>query len=320
MIRRPSSKLALVVLALLVACGPEPEPEPEPTDYAPVRFIALGDTGEGNLDQYAVADVMAQVCADQGCDFVLLLGDNIYDTGVEALDDLQWQNKFELPYADIDLPFYAVLGNHDYGNAVDEERANFQVAYSDVSDKWNMPGRHYAHSHSNVDFLALDTQAMYFNTALAEAFETQSEWLDEQLASEPGDRWRIGYGHHEYLSNGRHGNAGWYDGMNPDIAQFSGIGLKETFDAKLCGKLDLYLCGHDHDREWLVETCAGTELIVSGAGAKLRDFENDQGQHWGDDTTEGFVWIEIDDSDLVLQFWDKLGVMNYEGGFSRAAE
>jgi hypothetical protein len=108
--------------------------------------------------------------------------------------------------------------------------------------------------------------------------------------------------------------------MNPDIAQFSGIGLKETFDAKLCGKLDLYLCGHDHDREWLVETCAGTELIVSGAGAKLRDFENDQGQHWGDDTTEGFVWIEIDDSDLVLQFWDKLGVMNYEGGFSRVAE
>ena len=134
--------LCLAGLSLASACTSEPEPEPESTDYDPVHFIALGDTGEGNLEQYAVADVMAQVCADQGCDFVLLLGDNIYDTGVEALDDLQWQNKFELPYADLDLPFYAVLGNHDYGNAVDEERANFQVAYSDLSEKWRMPGRH----------------------------------------------------------------------------------------------------------------------------------------------------------------------------------
>ena len=304
----------------------------------------MGDTGEGNEDQYAVAAVLEEVCADQGCDFVLLLGDNIYNTGVTAIDDLQWQEKFELPYANIDLPFYAVLGNHDYGNAVNEERANFQVAYSEVSEKWNMPGRHYLHSHSNVDFFGLDTQALYFDQALAEAYEAPNAWLDEVLAqparggycSNPNflnqetceaaghewtaGHWRIGYGHHEYLSNGPHGNAGWYDGLNPDIPQFSGIGLKELFDEKLCGELDLYLCGHDHHREWFVETCEGTQLIVSGAGAKLRDFENDQPVHFGDDTTEGFVWIEIHNSDLRLQFWDKFGVMNYEGAFSRSAD
>ena len=306
--------------AVLSACGGDSPPAPpEPVDYPPVQFVAVGDTGEGNLDQYAVADVMKQVCEDQGCDFVLLLGDNIYDTGVTALDDLQWQEKFELPYAEVDLPFYAVLGNHDYGNALDEERANFQVEYSAASDKWNMPGRHYLHSHSNVDLFGLDTHAMYFNTALEEAYSAQVEWLDEVLAEEAGDRWRIGYGHHPYLSNGVHGNAGWYDGMNPDIAQFSGIGLKNLFDERLCGELDLYLCGHDHDREWLVETCGGTQLIVSGAGAKLREFENDQPVHWGDDTTEGFVWFEVDDQDLRFQFWDKNGVMNYEGAFSRSS-
>ncbi|MEE2830538.1 MAG: metallophosphoesterase [Myxococcota bacterium] len=316
------SHTIILLLALglaLGACGEAP-PDPEPVDYPPLQFVAMGDTGEGNDDQYAVAAIVEQVCADQGCDFVLLLGDNIYNTGVDALDDLQWQDKFELPYANIDLPFYAVLGNHDYGNAVDEDRAAFQVAYSEVSEKWNMPGRHYLHSHSNVDLLGLDTHAMYYNTALEEAYTAQVDWLDEVLAEEAGDRWRIAYGHHPYLSNGVHGNAGWYDGMNPDIPQFSGIGIKELFDERLCGDLDLYLSGHDHDRQWLVETCDGTQLVVSGAGAKLRSFENDQPVHWADDTTEGFVWIEIDDQDLRLQFWDKAGAMNYEGSFSRSAD
>jgi tartrate-resistant acid phosphatase type 5 len=41
--------------------------------------------------------------------------DNFYDEGVDSLDDEQFQTKFELPYADIDFPFWVVLGNHDYG-------------------------------------------------------------------------------------------------------------------------------------------------------------------------------------------------------------
>ena len=106
--------------------------------------------------------------------------------------------------------------------------------------------------------------------------------------------------------------------MNPDIPQFSGIGLKELFDNRICGKTDLFLAGHDHDRQWHVETCDGTQLIVSGAGAKLRTFLDDQPVHWSDSETEGFVWIEIDDQVLTLQFWDKLGEMNYEGGWTRS--
>lgn len=311
----------LLPLLLLTACpggGPaEPDPTPTPAvDHDPVRFIAVGDTGEGNQDQYDVADVMQQVCADQGCDFVLLLGDNIYDTGVTALDDLQWQEKFELPYANIDLPFYAVLGNHDYGNlSPDGERADFQVAYTDVSDKWTMPARHYKHAHSNVEFFAIDTQAMNFPDTLADEFEAQEDWLESELAG-ASEGWRIVYGHHPYLSNGRHGNAGNYDGFPPKF-DISGIRLKERFESTVCGAADLYLCGHDHDREWLEETCQGTQFIVSGAGAKLRPFEDTQPTHWGDDQTEGFTWFEIDDDRLTLQFWDRLGVMNYEGGWDR---
>ncbi|MBN94584.1 MAG: hypothetical protein CL928_11005 [Deltaproteobacteria bacterium] len=310
---RFSPLLAALTVTLLLAACQEP-----PVSWEPVRFIALGDTGEGNDDQYAVAGVMKDVCAANGCDFALLLGDNIYDTGVTSLDDIQWQDKFELPYAELDFPFYAVLGNHDYGLLLpDEDKADFQVAYTAQSEKWTMPARHYLHTHQNIDFLALDTSAMYFASSLIELYEAQKGWLDEHLSAADPTRWRIAYGHHPYLSNGPHGNAGWYDGLTPEVPNISGIALKELFDEHLCGRVDLYLCGHDHHREWLEETCQGTQFMVSGAGAKLRDFVNDQDVHWGDDTTEGFAWFEVEGNSLTVQWWDMFGEMNYEGGWMK---
>src|SRR6476661_6274103 len=63
-----------------------------------VRFIAIGDTGKGNADQRRVAVAIRDLCAARGCDFVLMLGDNIYDAGVESTTDSQWQTKFEQLY------------------------------------------------------------------------------------------------------------------------------------------------------------------------------------------------------------------------------
>jgi hypothetical protein len=60
-----------------------------------VRFAAIGDTGKGNTGQKQVADAIARKCAASGCDFVQLLGDNIYDSGVTSVTDPQWQTKFE---------------------------------------------------------------------------------------------------------------------------------------------------------------------------------------------------------------------------------
>ena len=59
-----------------------------PVEITPFRadhlqVIVLGDTGTGNEDQLKVADGMAKVCDQSGCDFVLLLGDNFYPNGVK---------------------------------------------------------------------------------------------------------------------------------------------------------------------------------------------------------------------------------------------
>lgn len=56
---------------------------------ASVRFVAIGDAGKGNAEQKQVADAIQAKCAASGCDFVQLLGDNIYDSGVASVTDPQ---------------------------------------------------------------------------------------------------------------------------------------------------------------------------------------------------------------------------------------
>ena len=89
-----------------------------------LKFIALGDVGVSDIGQpssgqYAVAEFMESFCETKGgCDFAVMLGDNIYMAGVDSADHPRWAAVFEDPYANLDFPFYATLGNHDYGSAV----------------------------------------------------------------------------------------------------------------------------------------------------------------------------------------------------------
>ena len=289
------------------------------TDPAvPVRFVAMGDTGEGNADQVTVAGVVETVCAAQGCDFILLMGDNIYDEGAEDVNDSLWQSAFEVPYANITQQFYPVLGNHDggfLGTGLDLFRGQVQVDYSAYSTKWNMPDRYYARSVENVDFFALDTSIAFFQSL--PVYDTMTEdqgiWLNGQIAASTS-LWKIAYGHHPYLSNGPHGNAGNYEGL-PEWTPFgaAGTGIKDFLEDYVCGNVDFYLCGHDHSRQWLVDTCSGTELIVTGGGAKRTDIEGSNPVHWEDvdDDTEGFVWIEILGNTMTVEFWNKNGTLDY---------
>ena len=310
--------------------------------HTPVRFIAMGDTGEGNTAQYEVAAVIGTVCANQGCDFVILLGDNFYDIGVESVTDGQWDSKFEQPYADINLPFYPALGNHDGGDdflggtGINVEQGDNQVDYTYAGSspppwgpgttKWTLPSRWYHHNHANVDFYGLDTSQIFFDGLyipfltpdFGDLVDGQRAWLNAQLAASPATNWRIAYGHHPYLSNGPHGNAGMYEGL-PFVPYANGEEIKDFFDANVCGNVDLYLCGHDHSRQWLTDTCDGTAFMVSGAGAKTTEIEGNNPVYFQDADTEGFAWIEIVGDTMTVQWWDKTGAMNYEGILQRGS-
>ncbi len=291
------------------------------TDAAPIiRFVALGDVGEANEDQYAVADAMASVCADKttvdraGCDFALLLGDNFYDAGVDGVDDSQFQTKFEDPYSVVDFPFYVVLGNHDYGElGLYAWQSDYEIEYSDHSDKWTMPSEYYTFEVEHAQFYGLDTHALMVESLWGTS--DQRTWLPTEQAASVAT-WQIAFGHHPYISNGPHGNAGAYEGYEW-LPIANGETIKDFMDDYLCGQVDLYLCGHDHSRQWLEPTC-GTEFIVSGAGAKTSDFE-DRGNavRFEDYDDEGFMWIELNGNTLTGEFWNKNGTLDYSHSYTK---
>lgn len=303
--------LAGLGLLLLSGCGAPldapgaPRPgaitDPEPT----VRFAAFGDTGKANEGQARVAAAVANKCAASGCDFIALLGDNIYDSGVDSVDDPQWQSKFELPYAAIDLPFYAVLGNHDYGAGgagLEGHKGPIQVAYTMRSRKWRMPALYYRVAQGPgplVEIFGLDTNPMMFNLAARQKREVQA-WLAASTAT-----WKIALGHHPYRSNGTHGNAGWYDGV-----PLLGSGVKRFMEDVVCGNVDLYLSGHDHSRQWLTAPCDGTELVVSGAGASATELRGRNAARF-QAATLGFLYVRIEGRTLTAEFIDEGGRVEF---------
>ncbi|MCA9653279.1 MAG: metallophosphoesterase [Myxococcales bacterium] len=291
--------------------GEESTGEP-PTEGEPgvVRFAAFGDTGEGNEAQQMVANAAEVVCADRGCDFALLLGDNFYDEGVTSAMDQQFIDKFEVVYEGLDMPFYVVLGNHDYGTlANDWDRGNYQVEYSNYSDKWVLPHFWYTFSSDSgaTQFFAFDTARMMWNHDV----DDQRSWLGQEITASTA-YWKVAIAHHPFISNGEHGNAGNYEGI-PGLPIVSGVEIRDFVEDIVCGQAQVYISGHDHNRQMFDPVC-GTYFFVSGASAKTSPFvhRDSNPTEWEDDTREGFLWVQIQGTELTAAFYDLDGNLDHE--------
>ena len=228
-----------------------------------VHFIVTADTGSGNRDQYKVANSMAQLIEKYPIDSVLLLGDNIYEEGVESVKDPQFKEKFEDPYQNIKKPFYLCLGNHDYGNSfIATHNAIHQVGYSKISEKWNMPSEYYSIKKGPCEFFFLDTNFEFLKEeAIMKQFQTMSQKIKRSKK-----KWKIVCGHHPWRSVGGHGNA---------------EKRLETFMNDLCAipnlHFDLYMCGHDHCKNYIIKKnphkTKDIGLLVIGTGGKEYDDE-----------------------------------------------
>jgi hypothetical protein len=297
------------------------------------KFVVIGDTGKGNADQRKVAMAIRDHCAANGCDFVLMLGDNIYDAGVDSVTHPDWQTKFEIPYNDVNLPFYVALGNHDNGGNLfgiyeaggignEFEKGKIEVDYTQVSTKWNMPATHYTFTFNNVGFIVLDTNAIIWDDT---TYGDQSQWIPTAVSEVAGKRWVFTAGHHPYRSNGTHGNAGEYDapelaGMiipNPLPIQ-NGETVKSFFDQHVCGISQVYFAGHDHSRQWINEPTqlCGTEMIISGAGASTTEIqERGNAVHYEDADKVGFMYVVVDGDTFKGEFRDGNGALDFSRTF-----
>ncbi len=267
-----------------------------------VQFIAVGDAGTGGDGQAEVAGSMARKAAQDSVSFVLVLGDNFYESGVTSIYDEQWQTKFEKMYwhPSLQVPFYAVLGNHDY-----RRNPQAQVEYTSVSKRWRMPDRYYTFVQSiddstGIQFFCIDTSPLT-SRAFEEGDTTdkskpapQLRWLEAQL-HRSNARWKIVMGHHMMYSGGVHGD-------NEELTSM----LEPLF---IKYKVDMYLSGHDHHLE-LLKPMNGVHHIISGGGGKHRSVT------WRDNTIYaatnlGFVSFRVSPGDVLVEFLSREGKLGF---------
>lgn len=262
---------------------------PDPTAGDEVVFLALGDQGTGKANQRQVAQHMEQVCsARRDVHFALLLGDNFYFDGVESVQSPRWLDTFEWIYDGPclqGLPFYAVLGNHDYKGNV-QAQIHYGVQRLG-SGRWRMPYRYYrkgfghAAGRTLLELVVLDTN------------RGPAQQLDRLLSQVPRDHtwWRIVAGHHAIRSKDtRYGdNADYVASLLPLLREH---------------RVDVYLAGHSHNLQLLAPAGEPT-YIVSGAGGKrlydLQQPAGDDGFLYGAKAF-GFVTMEVRQAALLLTF------------------
>ena len=239
----------------------------------PIRVLAFGDFGTGSAAQKQTAAAMVAYEKSHPFDFGLTLGDNFYPRGMTSPHDPRWQTQWEQLYSPMHIPFYAVLGNHDWSGP-DSPAA--EILYSAESQSWHMPSPYYTFTAGPVQFFAFDTPAVD---------EAELKWLDEELSKSTAP-WKVVFGHYHIYSATR--------GDNKElIARLLPI-LKKNH-------VDVYLNGHDHNLQELKPEGSVHFFVSGGGGAGLYEM-NPYDRSVFRQKVNGFTVLEADNTTLAICF------------------
>lgn len=260
--------------------GAPAAPPPVPILHLPrrngsVRFAAIGDSGRGNGPQYEVSAQMQAYRKVFPFDFVIMLGDNIYDGGTPR----DYRRKFELPYKpllDGGVRFFASIGNHDDAN---------QPSYA----LFNMRGQRYHTftpeeagarvSRTKVRLFAVDTERLD---------TPQIEWLDREMGKSDAD-WKIPFFHRPIYSSGRYARD-----AEPLRALLEPVFLRHG--------VSVAFSGHEHFYE-RIKPQRGITYFISGGAGSLRqgDIRPSTLTDAGFDRDYHFMLLEISERELHYQ-------------------
>ena len=292
------AKLILVLLtaACLAACeaprdaqapfvGPAPAVEQVlrlPNRPDSIKFAAIGDAGRGDKAQYDVSAQMQAFRKTFKYDFVVMLGDNVYDGGTPE----DYRRKFELPYKpllDDGVKFYATIGNHDSVN---------QPFY----EPFHMGGKRYYTFKADQSLLAriTDSEIQFFMVDTETLDRTQLAWLARELGRSDAD-WKIPIFHRPIYTSGRYATPAriFRNALEPLFVRY---GVKVA------------LSGHEHFYERIRPQQGITYFISGGAGSlRERDIRRTPLTAVGFDIDYHFMMFEVAGNELFYQAISRTG-------------
>lgn len=329
MLPKPSLTLKIgICLSLLCSCAPrlavgQPTPSVALSDPGQrLRVVVMGDQGTGDAVQHAVARAMAQVCGQRGCDLGVGVGDNFYPRSPDTATSPLFRQRFEQLYGPLGIPFLMVGGNHDQsliwgGDGGQPAALQAELDYATRNPVWKMPGRLYsAQAGSLAHFFALDTSplAAYLPSLQKDYAQQQQQWLQTALKTS-GAHWKILIGHHPLWNNGKHGEAGQFDGLA--LPAQRGDTLRSLYLAQCDGAADVLLSGHDHSLQLFAPQpeCPQLWTLISGAAGEIGPAQKGQRpaqfQAFGQ---PGFAWLEITPREIQVLFFTVLQRAGKEQG------
>lgn len=260
-------------------------------------FLAMGDFGSGNAVQRAVAAQMAEFAKSlkRPLTAVFAMGDNFYG----KLTPERFAPHFEEMYSKehLNCPFYACLGNHDYGPSYDSKqgpaKAQMQLDYAknNPSSRWKMPAKWYAKEFpdaSNPLLKVIFLDGSMFEGALTPKEKmAQKRFLEAEIAKETKAKWRWIVCHYPLFSEGVHHD-------NTRLISEWGPLLNEH-------NISLYVAGHDHNLQHLQVDGYNNSFVVSGSGgASLYPIKR-SGRGFAQKIS-GFVHIHVGADNFDVQY------------------
>jgi tartrate-resistant acid phosphatase type 5 len=295
-----------------------------------ISFLVIGDWGSGDNPTYAptqaaVAQAMAQVGLKEKIQFVVSVGDNFYEDGVQSTTDPKWATSFVNMYTGEALQkrWYQMLGNHDYMGNVDA-----QLKYK-ADPRWHMPGRNYTFSlpvtgDIRATFIVIDTTPFvneYYNYPQNEEmrnqlrdqhWEAQLEWAKAEFKKVPKKDWLIVFGHHPVFSGHKVDGQNEFLGGHREL-QTTIQPLLEQHEAAA------YISGHVHDLEHVMFN--KVQYFVSGAGSRVKLLPRSQEsallESYFHHDGAGFMSLFLGKDNMTATFYDETGAQLYSAHSKR---
>ena len=344
------SLLPLTVAAALLSAEAQVREEPS-RDNESERSIylgILGDSGTGKEDQRAVANQLALAKARNALDYVILLGDNIYNNG---------EARFIRPkYLDVygslldDVAFHAALGNHDVRKCdiVRAERLPRDAAayedcdvqhqldpknrfgYRDGNRYYTLPiGRAGADAGARsedsdngaaaladrplVEVFVLDSNTLDTSQSLIPRGDdrAQLEWLDESLGVSRAI-WKVAAMHHPMHSPRA---SGWFSGHAREER------LEEQIESILVEHdVDVVFAGHNHFYARMVPQDGIRHFVAGGGGRGVYRYRREPGYVYEDEERgkfHHFVHVRVSESKFEYCTVDADGNVRDSGWFGK---